>query len=512
MNKIIKSEELITAIQALAKEYEEKEMRAAELIVANNELVFQNDEKEKRAAELIIANKELVFQNEEKEKRAAELIVANKELAFQNKEKEKRAAELIIANKELVFQNGEKEKRAAELIIANEELLFQNEEKEKRAAELIIANTELVFQNEEKEKRAAELIVANKELAFQNEEKEKRAAELIIANKELVFQNGEKEKRAAELIIANKELAFQNGEKEKRAAELDIANKELAFQNGEKEKRAAELNIANKELIFQNEEKEKRSTELDAANKELVAFNYVAGHDLQEPLRKIQIFASLILEKETNKLTEKGRDYFARMQEATSRMQQLIVDLLAYSRIKAIDRKLEATDLLEIITDVRYELKDNIEDKQAKIIANQLCTASIIPFQFRQLVYNLFSNALKFSNPAINPEITIEATIVGRDIADSRINKPSQVYVTNATSYCHITFSDNGIGFDPQFSQRIFEVFQKLHSHTEFAGTGIGLAIVKKIVDNHNGYIMASSEMGKGASFDIYIPHIQLNN
>ena len=502
----IKSDELIEANKELAFQHEEKEKREFELGIANKELAFQNIEKGKRAAELGIANKELIYQNQEKEKRAGELSLANKELVFQNTEKEKRAAELSIANKELVFQNEEKEKRAAELIIANKELAFQNEEKEKRAAELIVANEELVFQNREKEKRAEELIVANKELAFQNEEKEKRAAELIVANKELVFQNTEKEKRAeekekraAELIVANKELAFQNEEKEKRAAELIIANKELAFQNEEKEKRAAELIIANEELAFQNEEKEKRAAELIIANKELLAFTYISSHDLQEPLRKIQTFVSVILENENENLSENGKYNFHRMQLAAGRMQQLIEDLLSFSRISTTDHEFEKTDLGMIVEDIKTDLKDTITDKDATIEATDVCYAYIIPFQFRQLMYNLISNALKFSDPGKPSHIAITSAIV-------KGNKLSNEKLSPEKNYCHIMVKDNGIGFEPEFSERIFEVFQKLHGKEIYAGTGIGLAIVKKIVENHNGIVTATSELNKGATFDIYIP------
>src|SRR5450631_1991659 len=245
----------------------------------------------------------------------------------------------------------------------------------------------------DKAKISEELIIANKELAFQDEEKEKRAAELSIANKELVFQNKEKEKRAAELIIANKELAFQNEEKEKRAAELIIANKELAFQNEEKEKRAAELIIANKELAFQNEEKEKRAAELIIANKELLAFTYVSSHDLQEPLRKIQTFVTIILENENKNLSDNGKYNFQRMQLAAGRMQQLIDDLLAFSRINTTELKFEKTDLKTIVDEVKTELKDTIQEKHATIEAIELCPANIIAFQFRQLMYNLISNA-----------------------------------------------------------------------------------------------------------------------
>ncbi|MEO7306168.1 MAG: ATP-binding protein [Ferruginibacter sp.] len=386
--------------------------------------------------------------------------------------------ELSVANKELVFQNEEKEKRAAELSIANKELIFQNEEKEKRAAELIIANTELIFQNKEKEKRAAELIIANRELAFQNKEKEKRAAELIIANRELAFQNEEKEKRAAELIIANKELAFQNEEKEKRAAELIIANKELAFQNEEKEKRAAELIIANKELL---------------------AFTYISSHDLQEPLRKIQTFVTIILENENANLSDKGKYNFHRMQLAAQRMQQLIDDLLAFSRINTTDHQFEKTELSIVIEEVKNELRDTIREKKATIEATEVCPVNIIPFQFRQLMYNLISNALKFSDPGSPSHIIIQSVVVkGSELASQ--------YFSPEKNYCHISVKDNGIGFEPHFNERIFGVFQKLHSKEVYAGTGIGLAIVKKIVENHKGRIVATGELNKGARFDIYIP------
>jgi signal transduction histidine kinase len=410
-------------------------------------------------------------------------------------EKEK----LSIANKKKSILLEEIEKLKAELVTAHHELAYQNKEKEKRAAELGIANKELVFQNEEKEKRADELIIANNELVFQNAEKEKRAGELGIANKELIFQNEEKEKRAAELIIANKELAYQNEEKEKRAAELSIANKELIFQNAEKEKRAAELIIANKELAYQNEEKEKRAAELSIANKELLAFTYISSHDLQEPLRKIQTFVTIILENEEKNLSDTGKYNFKRMQLAAKRMQLLIDDLLAFSRINATDHKFEKTELSLIIEEVKIELKDTILEKHAIIEATELCPANIIFFQFRQLIYNLISNALKFSKPDLPSHIVISSRIVkGSELNNEKLSFEK--------SYCHITVKDNGIGFESHFSERIFGVFQKLHGKDVYEGTGIGLAIVKKIVENHNGIIIASSELDKGAQFDIYIP------
>jgi len=364
-------------------------------------------------------------------------------------------------------------------------------------AKLILANKELALRQKEKEQRAAELIIANKELQFQNVEKEKRAAELFIANNELIFQNDEKEKRAKELIIANKELLFQNEEKEKKAEALIIANKELAYQNAEKEKRAEELIVANAELAYQNEEKEKRAEELVIANKELLAFTYIFTHDMQEPLRKIQVFASMILEKEN--LSDNGRHHFQRMNSSAARMKQLIGDLLAFSHISTTDHKFEKTDLQEVIEEVKNELEDAIEEKHAIVESLEICDANIIPSQFKQLMYHLISNSLKFSHPGIPPRIVITSKIVKGSIALNEKLSPRK-------DYCHITISDNGIGFDPIFSERIFEMFQKVHNKDEYSGTGIGLAIVKKIVDNHKGVITATGEINKGATFEIFIP------
>jgi signal transduction histidine kinase len=447
-------------------------------------LGIRNKRIKKLKAALLLANVDMHSFMQEQEVMTEELMDSNHAL--------------VHANREMFFQNEEKEKRAAELIVANKELAFQNEEKEKRADELVIANKELIFQNIEKEKRAAELIIANKELAFQNEEKEKRADELVIANKELIFQNIEKEKRAAELIIANKELVFQSGEKEKRASELIIANNELAFQNKEKEKRAAELAIANHELAFQNEEKEKRAVELVLANNELKAFTYIASHDLQEPLRKIQTFALRIL-AEDQPLTDTSKDYFQRIQSAGARMRTLIEDLLAYSTVNATERKFRKTDLALVLEEIKLDLKETIEEKNAVIESAGTCEINVIVFQFRQLLNNLVSNALKFASPERPLRVVLKSTMIK---GDASIHES----LVAGRPYCHISLTDNGIGFEPQYSDRIFQVFQRLHGQKEYAGTGIGLAIVKKIIDNHNGIITATGELGTGARFDMYVP------
>ena len=198
-------------------------------------------------------------------------------------------------------------------------------------------------------------------------------------------------------------------------------------------------------------------------------------------------------------LSDEGKYHFQRMQLAAGRMQQLIDDLLSFSRISTTDHKFEKTELKLIIEEVKTELKDTIQEKHATIESTELCHANVIPFQFRQLMYNLISNALKFSNPDVPSHIIIESRIV----KGSKLNNEK---LSAGKNYCHVIIKDNGIGFEPHFSERIFGVFQKLHSKEIYGGTGIGLAIVKKIVENHNGIITATSELNKGALFDIYIP------
>ena len=343
------------------------------------------------------------------------------------------------------------------------------------------------------------MVIANKELAFQNNEKEKRADELVVANKELAFQNNEKEKRADELVIANKELAFQSKQKETRAAELIVANEELVFQSEEKEKRATELIVANKELAYQNEEKEKRAKELSAANKELELFVHISSHDLQEPLRKLQIAASRIEGLDYENISENGKEQFRRMKNAAQSMQTLIEDILTYSNADNYEQTPERTNLNIIIAEVINEFKEIIEEKQATINITELFEVKIVPFHFRQLIRNLIGNALKFSHPERLPRILIRSN-------DVTYSKENLLHLIPGKEYCHISIADNGIGFEPQYNEKIFEVFQRLHGKERYQGTGIGLAIVKKIVESQHGFITATGTLNHGATFDIYIP------
>ncbi len=232
------------------------------------------------------------------------------------------------------------------------------------------------------------------------------------------------------------------------------------------------------------------------SNIELGQFAYVASHDLQEPLRKIQTFATHIQQSESDKLSDRGKDYFNRMQSAAKRMQQLIIDLLSFSRANSDEKYFESVDLNLILDNSKEQLKETILQKKAVVKSAELPVISGIPYQVEQLFNNLISNAVKFSNKDTKPIVEIKYELVdGKYI---NLNKN--------IAYHHISFSDNGIGFEPEYAERIFQIFQRLHGREAYPGTGIGLAICKKIVENHNGLLTASSESGKGATFDVYLP------
>jgi signal transduction histidine kinase len=313
------------------------------------------------------------------------------------------------------------------------------------------------------------------------------------------------EENAVELVkngvtdYTPKNNLFSLAQKITRAIKDAEESKEKKRIAEELAKQTAELITVNKQLLFQNEENERRAAELNVINKELLAFSYISSHDLQEPLRKIQTFVALLLSNEHQNLSDAGKHTLQRMQLSAARMQHLINDLLALSRVSTTELQFEHTDLNIVVEHVKTELADMLLEKGATIDAAQLHTVAIIACQFRQLLGNLFSNSMKFSKPGIPPHITIRSSII-----DSSGLK--ELPLTPGKNYCHISFGDNGIGFEPHFSERIFEVFQKLHSKEVSEGTGMGLAVVKKIVQNHKGIIKATSALNAGTTLDIYIP------
>lgn len=286
---------------------------------------------------------------------------------------------------------------------------------------------------------------------------------------------------------------------EKEYIEKELLNKEKRERKTEKLKLEKAVNERTQELKEANASLEEKNIDLVNVNKELEAFAYVSSHDLQEPLRKLQMFAGIILENEQNNLSEKGKNYFGLMQQSAGRMQRLIQDLLAFSRVSVAERQFVATDLSQIIEEVKAEFKEVIAQQKAIVEVKNVCDVYVVPFQFRQLLHNMISNALKFAAPERAPIITIDCHTAMSEALEVEGLAP-------LTSYCHISVSDNGIGFEQHFSNKIFEVFQKLHGREEYAGTGIGLAIVKKIIDNHHGLVNATSELNKGTTFNIYLP------
>lgn len=260
------------------------------------------------------------------------------------------------------------------------------------------------------------------------------------------------------------------------------------------------FNLELEKKVFERTiELEKSNKELLKINKELQSFTYISSHDLQEPLRKIQTIASLIEERENSNLSEKGKDYFKRIQISALRMRTLINDLLTYSRTNPVENNFQSVNLKNIIDVVINDLDDSITTRQAKIYVNVKHSISAIDFQMKQLFYNLINNALKFSSPERISEIKIDSKTGTSDF----FNNP---LLSKNLTYCCITISDNGVGFDKQYSNKIFELFQRLNSKNDYDGTGIGLTIAKKIVENHNGIIIANGKANIGAVFNVYLP------
>lgn len=256
-----------------------------------------------------------------------------------------------------------------------------------------------------------------------------------------------------------------------------------------------------KQVKERTAEMENTNINLVKMNIELQSFVYVSSHDLQEPLRKIQTFISRLHDTEEMKFTANARDYFERIDIASKRMQSLIIDLLSYSRTNLTDKVFVLENLQELVEEVKDNYSEVIKETNATLTIQNLFEAKVIPFQFRQLLNNLIGNALKFTKPGTAPHILIIGNRIEGEEIENLGGNPE-------LTYCCISISDNGIGFNMEYKERIFEVFQRLHSKAAYSGTGIGLAIVKKIVDNHKGIITATGIENEGSVFTIYIPEL----
>jgi light-regulated signal transduction histidine kinase (bacteriophytochrome) len=250
---------------------------------------------------------------------------------------------------------------------------------------------------------------------------------------------------------------------------------------------------AEEALRKSNEKLRQFATQLERSNRELQDFAYVTSHDLQEPLRKIVVFGEQLREKNAGRFTPESLDCLDRMQEAAARMQALINDLLAFSRIITKAQPFTPVNLAEVAAAVVDDLKGRIELVKGRVEVGTLPVIDAEPLQMRQVLQNLIGNALKFRRSEEPPVVKVEAQIIpDPDMPEKKL--------------CRLTVSDNCIGFDEKYLDRIFNVFQRLHTRNEYEGTGMGLAIVKKIALYHGGDVTAKSKPGEGSTFILTIP------
>lgn len=293
-----------------------------------------------------------------------------------------------------------------------------------------------------------------------------------------------------DLLILKVKTFLKIYEQQSQLKEMkNLLSKEIKIRKEAQDNLEIRIAERTKELVLKNEE-------LELKNHELQQFSWVVSHDLNEPIRKIQIFIKIIKDLYLAK-DEKAVDYVNRTIKSAERMQTLITDLLAYSRLSSKVQP-EKTDLNIVLQEVLSDFDYLIESKGAAVRTNVLPTIDSIPSQLRQVFQNLIGNALKFSNNTDHPLIEVTSEYIETKSFDA---KPSP-----EGKYCRITVKDNGIGFDEIYLDRIFIIFQSLNDRQSYEGTGIGLAIAKKIIEKHNGLITAKSEVGKGASFIMVLP------
>jgi signal transduction histidine kinase len=270
-------------------------------------------------------------------------------------------------------------------------------------------------------------------------------------------------------------------------------NKILVGQMDEIESQIAARQLA--EVALQQ-----KMEQLTRSNAELEQFAYVASHDLQEPLRKIETFGDRLKTKCSSDLSDRGVEYIDRMQNAAGRMRILIQDLLEFSRVSSKSQPFDSVDLQEIVLGVLSDLETRIEETQSSVKVGNLPTLDADPLQMRQLFQNLIGNALKFrrSEEPLRIEINSKSLHIMQNNGK-----------TKAVETCQITVADNGIGFEQKYTDRIFRVFQRLHSRSDYDGTGIGLAVCAKIAERHGGSIMAEGIPNQGATFIVTLPYQQ---
>lgn len=256
-----------------------------------------------------------------------------------------------------------------------------------------------------------------------------------------------------------------------------------------------------KQLEIKNEKLEELNNALISSNHDLQQFASVASHDLQEPVRKIQVFSNFLKDRSFGELSDASKQYVEKIIASSNRMRVLITDILTYSKLSADQVSLELVDMTELFREIIEDFDLLISEKGAKVQLNELCVVEGNRGQLRQVFHNLVSNALKFTASGRTPSLTIEQKNIDA--------KELGLSLGDADSYCRISVRDNGIGFDEKFSSSIFSLFEKLNPKTTYDGSGIGLAIAKKIIEKHHGVIVAKSVIGKGSEFSVVLPFKQ---
>ncbi|GAB3809387.1 hypothetical protein GCM10028819_50890 [Spirosoma humi] len=258
--------------------------------------------------------------------------------------------------------------------------------------------------------------------------------------------------------------------------------------------------VLEQRVAERTQELKETNIQLKKSNESLAEFAYIASHDLQEPLRKIQSFGDILRDQYETQLGE-GTMYLERMQSAARRMSTLIKDLLTFSRLSTRQESTEMVSLTDVFSYVLHDLELVIQETGAVVTVDSLPSVTGDASQLAQLFQNLVSNAIKFGRPGIEPVIKVRSRRVAAEDLPPTVRP-----VRAAAAYYCIDVADNGIGFDEKYVERIFQVFQRLHGTSKYAGTGIGLAICEKVVVNHGGAISARSQPDQGTTFSVYLP------
>ncbi|HEU4496248.1 MAG TPA: CheR family methyltransferase, partial [Flavobacterium sp.] len=425
---------------------------------------------------------------------------ANEELQSANEELLSNSEELQTLNEELETSAEELQSNNEELITVNDELIDRQEQltMARLYSEAIIETIRepLVILNKEMRVKSANAAFYRNFKTTENEIEGRMIFDTVLGQGNLGDIKNDISKIFPEKIklddVEIKVMLPDSGERTMMLNIRPIINDNLgeqlillAIED------ITDLLAANKQLLQNNRE-------LEENNNELTSFSYVTSHDLQEPLRKIHLFSKLIIDSENEKLSAEAVGYLERIVVSTRRMQQLIDDLLHYSQISRADEDdLQETDISQVIEDSVSEIKDQIEAKNAAVSIGSLPTLKVIPTLVRQLFINLIANSIKYSKKDEAPAISVTYTVASR-------NEVIALGGDGNATYCKIKISDNGIGFAPGQESRIFEPFQRLHGKDKYEGTGIGLAICKKIMSKHKGFINASGVPGQGANFNLY--------